>query len=566
MSSSEVRPCHSNDAGDMARHSHPILAVVFFTPFAVSVHATAAPIALQPGDDRASSNSAALQAALDRAAPGDTINLPAGTFPISNSISLKSRITLAGAGTVSTTLIACFKRDQPMILGTGLTSVDLHDFTLYGGGNANVTQGIQLEKSTTLNLHDLAIVGLPGSDDPNAPLGPHAVDCTSDVTHSLFTAITARSIGIGRTWGSGIRLSWNSASNQITHCTIDQTGRGGIFCNDGSTDNVIANNTVTRSGGVGLGIEVQNCDRSLIERNKIDHWLSVDNSSLSAIRGNIIAASDKTYKLCGIEIVDSHDVIVSDNAVNGGAKVGLSLSGPHSKTRMLFNNNLFANGNTWGAQIQGDGGGATELYFQHNAFIATQQGPDPLYPNQGHGLRINGNAHNLTFERNEINHNTGSGLQITGDGVDDLCFYKNLISDNLGGSVDSDPIKHLAWLGNQVFPVPPHWLQTAQQMPEPRIAVNIVNATPAAPGADRVLSTTGVPLHFTLRSEAPYMPHDVLWDFGFGLPRTGPGADQTFAKPDSYAIAVVTWDSGGDAALVNATIDVRKPNAPVRTP
>jgi hypothetical protein len=548
----------------MARRHSPIIAVVFSAFLVTTTYAAVTPIVLQPGNENASSNSDALQSALNRASPGDTINLPPGTFPISNSITLKSRVTLAGAGTVSTTLTAAFDGDQPMILGSAVTSTDLHGFTLFGDGNAHVTQGIQLEKSTAINLHDLAIVDLPGGDNPNVPLGPQAIDCTSDVTHSLFNAISARSIGIGRTWGGGIRLSWNSTGNQITHCTIDETGRGGIFCNDGSTDNVIASNTVTGSGGVGLGIEVQNCDRSLIERNKLDHWLSVDNSSFSAIRGNTIAASDKTLKLCGIEIVDSHDVIVSDNSVNGGAKVGLSLSGSRPKTRMLFNNNLFANATTWGAQIQGDAGGASDLYFQHNAFTATQQGPDPLYPNQGNGLRINGNAHNLTFERNEINHNTGSGLQITGDDVDDLSFYKNLISDNRGGSADSDPIKHLVWLDNQVFPIPTQWIQSAQQTPEPRIAVNIANATAAAPGADRVLTVIGSPLHFTLRSLPPYAPRDVLWDFGFGLPRTGLTADQTFDKPNSYTITVASWDNTGGAAIVDATIDVRKPNSPAR--
>jgi parallel beta-helix repeat protein len=548
----------------MTRHSFPIIAAVLAAFLGSSSRATVISIALQPGDDHASSNSAALRAALDRAAPGDTINLPAGTFPISSSISLRSRITLAGAGSVSTTLTAAFSREQAMIVGGGLANVDLYGFTLFGAGDADVTEGIQLEKSTAMNLHDLAIVSLPGSDDPGAPLGPHAIDCTSDVTHSSFTAITARSIGIGRTWGGGIRLSWNSSGNKITHCTIDQTGRGGIFCNDGATDNVIADNTVTGSGGVGLGIEVQNCDRSLIERNKIDHWLSVDNCSLSAIRGNTIAATDKTYKLCGIEIVDCHDVIVSDNTVNGGAKVGLSLSGPHPKTRMLFSGNLFTNANTWGAQIQGDAGGASDLYFEHNGFVATQQGPDPLYPNQGHGLRINGNAHHLTFERNEITNNTGSGLQITGDDVDDLSFYKNLISNNRGGSVDSDPIKHLAWIGNQVFPIPRHWIQDAQQAAEPRLVVNIANATAAAPGADRVITTTGSPLHFTLSTGAAYVPRDVLWDFGSGLPRTGLTAEEKFDKPGSHVITVITWDSAGGAALVDATIDVRKPNARVR--
>jgi hypothetical protein len=344
---------------------------------------------------------------------------------------------------------------------------------------------------------------------------------------------------------------------------VDKTGRGGIFCNDGSTDNIIADNTVTNSGGVGLGIEVQNCDRSLIERNKIDHWLSVDNSSLSAIRGNTISATDNTYKLCGIELVDSHDLLVCDNTVNGGAKVGLSLSGQHPKERMLITNNLFAKSTTWGAQIQGDAGGVRDLYFAHNAFLGTQLGPEALYPNQGHGLRINGNAHALTFERNEITHNVGVGLQITGDDVDDLFFYKNLIADNPGGMVDGDPIKHLVWLGNQTIPVPSSWLQHAQQTPQPKISLDIVGATPAAPGPDRFSALTGTALHFSIAAAQHFIPHDALWDFGSGLPRTGLTADQTFDNPGVYAITVVTWatsgGTAGQAAQTSVTIDVKTP-------
>jgi hypothetical protein len=305
---------------------------------------------------------------------------------------------------------------------------------------------------------------------------------------------------------------------------------------------------------------VQNCDRSLIERNKIDHWLSVDNSSLSSIRNNTVNATDNTYKLCGIEIVDSHDVIVSSNAVTGGAQVGLSISGPKPKERILFANNLFSKSSTWGAQIQGDAGGVRELYFNRNAFLGTVQGPDPLYPNQGHGFRINGDAHFLTFNRNEIAHNLGVGLQITGDDVDDLSFYKNVITDNKGDPVDSDPIKHLNWLGNQIVPIPSKWLQNAQATPAPTISLDIQGATPAAPGSDHFEAVAKATLHLTVQAEGPFIPKNALWDIGWGVPRTTMTTDQSFDTPGSYPISVVTWDATGQAAGVSVTIDVKPPS------
>jgi parallel beta-helix repeat protein len=535
-----------------------IIVVVFISGVSTAAIATTN-VSLQEGKDHAAANSAALQAVIDHAASGDTVELPKGTFALSDSISLKIGISIAGTGIKTTTLTAAFAHPQPMVVGSGLTKVEIQGFSLDGAGDGNVTQGIQLEKSSGLDLHDLAIENLPGSNQPDAPLGPHAIDCTTAVSNSVFNSITATSIGVGRTWGGGIRLSWKSIGNRITNCTISKTGRGGIFCNDGSTDNIIADNTVSSSGGVGLGIEVQNCDRSLIERNKIDHWLSVDNSSMSGIRGNTINAADNTYKLCGIEVVDSHDVIIADNAVTGGAKVGLSISGPHAKERMLLVNNLFARATTWGAQIQGDAGGADELYFEHNGFNGTQTGPDPLYPNQGHGLRINGNAHALTFERNEMTHNAGFGLQITGDQVDDLCFYKNLLAENRGGVTDSDPIKHLIWAGNQTPPTTTRWMQFAKANGPPKIALNLTGAKLELAGSNHWLATSGSSVHFAIDSKDGFTPHDDLWDFDFGLPHSGLTADQVFDKPGSYPIEIVVWDASGRAAHLTATIDVKKP-------
>jgi len=86
-------------------------------------------------------------------------------------------------------------------------------------------------------------------------------------------------------WGAGIRLGHGSSRNRVEDNAISNTGRGGILCNDGSTDLVIRNNTVGGSGGEGLGIELWGgCHRSLVEDNQIDHWLSLDLSDYCAVR------------------------------------------------------------------------------------------------------------------------------------------------------------------------------------------------------------------------------------------------------------------------------------------
>ena len=527
----------------LSRISVAVLAILFF---AATVNAATIDVALNADD--AASNSASLQAAITRAAVGDSVRIAAGTFSIANSVRLKSGVDLVGISTAKSILTASFNRLQPMVTGSGISRVGLHGFTLDGHGDASVTQGIQLEKSEALIIHDLTIMNLPGSDRADAPLGPHAIDCTSAVSKSTFDSITCKSIGIGRTWGGGIRLSWKSSGNLVTHCVIADTGRGGIFCNDGSTDNVISANVVTGSGGVGLGIEVQNCDRSLIEQNSIDHWLSVDNSSTSAVRGNQINAADNTYKLCGIEIVDSHDVVVSNNSVTGGAKVNLSISGPKPKTRMLFSNNLFESATTWGTQIEGDAGGATQLYFASNRFIKTRTGPSPLYANQGHGVRLNGNCSAIVFDENEIAHNAGVGIQLTGENVSQLGFYGNSILDNESGAIDGDAIPHLSWIGNRVLPAngAKLWEQASDSIKATAGTVQL-SAKSVAVG-DAIAASANFPNGFH--------PTVWLWDLGRGLPVTTAAVNYAYDQAGTFRVTAIGWDSSGHAGRATSTVSV----------
>jgi len=540
----------------MVRPPSFIIALTLVAVWASAAHGTTTTTPLQAGRDHALANSMAIQTALDHASTGDTIDLPPGTFSISRTIALRSGIDIVGDSQSKTFLSATFDTNQPMITGNRIASVDVHGFTLDGAGNANVTQGIELENATSLKIHDLAIQNLPGSDRPSAPLGPHAVDCTSAVTNSVFNAITCRSIGVGRTWGGGIRLSWKSSGNRVSNCTVENTGRGGIFCNDGSTDNIITGNTVSGSGGVGLGIEVQNCDRSLILDNRIDHWLSVDNSSGSAIRRNTIIATDESYKLCGIEVVNSHDIVVTDNSIGVGAKVGLSISGDKPKMRMLFARNLIQRATTWGMQIQGEAGGARQLFFQANQFLSTQIGPSPLYPNQGHAVRLNGNCQSIVFEDNEIAHSAGAGIQITGDNVSQIEFLENTLDDNRAGTIDAGAIPHLTWIDNRASPPVPQWDRISENLPlsQAKVSFDTPIDTPI---------TFGKPIRFSA-SISNFAPTAWLWDFNDGLPATAAAPTHAFSKSGFFLIELIAWDSAGHAARATATVVAKEPSATTR--
>ncbi len=126
---------------------------------------------------------------------------------------------------------------------------------------------------------------------------------------------------MGAEYGGGIRMAWGSDRNLVADNTIHRTGRGGIF-GDHSAELVIRRNKVSGSGGEGLGIELWGgCPRSLIEDNVVDHWLSVDQGTQSAVRRNRIGTEDGTLKGYGIEII-ARDVVVTDNTITRGRTSG----------------------------------------------------------------------------------------------------------------------------------------------------------------------------------------------------------------------------------------------------
>ena len=119
---------------------------------------------------------------------------------------------------------------------------------------------------------------------------------------------------------SASRLAFGSSNDKVLNNTISNTGRGGILADDDSENLIIKNNTITGSGqslvnGTGLGIEVWKSPHALIENNTLDHWISVDSSDGTAVRGNHVSDKTGVTKPIGLEVVGSNDVVVSRNTV-----------------------------------------------------------------------------------------------------------------------------------------------------------------------------------------------------------------------------------------------------------
>lgn len=493
-----------------------------------------------------------IAAALGQAGPGDTVRLPEGTFELVEPIRLVSQRKLIGAGQDKTRLIYTGSQPGTLIRVDGCEDVEIAQLTLDGQNNPLVHQGMSGGNSRRLWLHHLTIRNLKAKT-----WGPHGIlfsghnpSMERGVTDSRITDCRIENIGLEAKYGGGIRLAWGSARNEVAHNVIRNTGRGGIF-GDHSAELVIHNNDVSGSGGVGLGIEIWGgCPRSLIEDNVVDHWISVDRGDQSAVRRNTIGTEDGTLKGYGIEII-ARDVVVTDNVINRGARIGLSVSNKPVKDNVFWGNNVVRDCLQWGAQFQGETGGIAHHYFHQCTFEKAVRGdPRAQYSkDSGHGFRTNGNCRGLVFENCSFRNNGGYGVQLGGGDVDVLDFIGCEITDN-GQAAVTRPAAYTALdftdcnvRGNQ-----------RDQLPEVR---PFPTAAPVADFRVPALIQAGKPVLFgcTSRASAGKIV-ERLWDFGEGIPEVAAGPMKTFHRSGKYRVTLVVWDNAGRGARAEKLVEV----------
>jgi hypothetical protein len=488
----------------------------------------------------------ALNRAIAAAGPGDTVFIGTGSYLISDSISLKSDIRLVGSGRDTTIIKYVGARGRPMLQVSKASNVEVANLTLDGGGNPNAHQGITASSCARLYLHHLGVRNFV----KGTGFGPHGVYFSSAVTDSMITESTFENIGTDSQWGAAMRISTGSPRNRILGNTISATGRGGILCDRDSTDLVIRENRVSKSGGEGLGIEIwHGCHRSIIEDNIIDHWLSVDGSDNVAVRRNTISDKSGIYKWTALELVNSRDCVFSGNTADDGAHIGISVSNKAPKEYIYWAHNTIRHASTWGAQIQGEAGGASYHYFYGNKFIETYKDhPKAPYRNQGYGVRFNGNCHHITLDDNEIRDNGGGGIQFTGERLDQLSFINNSIVSNGGLSVNSDPAAKLEWENNEV---------DGNGRDVALSSRGFSNRKPTALFESPSQLRAGHRATFVNRSSDPdgTIGH-VLWDFDDGIPSSSVNGEHTYDKPGYYRAAMIVWDNAGRAARAERRIKV----------
>ena len=493
------------------------------------------------GDDRTAINSAILAAS-----PNDTVFFPAGTYHVSGSITGKTGVRLEGA---SGAVLLYVGTSADIILSlNAMSNVTVTGLTLDGNNSALVTQGIQASNGSGIRLENLTIQNIGNI----STWGPHGILFSPSVTDSTITNNTITNIGTGTAWGAGIRLAHGSSRNRVENNTIADTGRGGILCNDNSTDAVICNNTVTGSGGDGLGIELWvDCHRGLVEDNTVDHWISIAFVDYCAVRRNTISDKSGVYKFIGIEGI-SQNSIYTDNLVDDGSHLGISLSGDVAKDYAIWARNTINKSSTWGVQFQGENVGCAYHYFYQNKFLNTNRDQPPaLYAYQGYGFRFNGNCHYISFEENEFSNNEGGGFQLLGN-INQISFVNNRITDNAGYSIVDGFGSDVEWEGNIV---------SGNGVNNTITSRGFSSTKPVAAFTSSSTALTGQAVSFTNTSYDPDGSIEyVLWDFGDGLPSTDFNPTHIYTKPGNYTVSLVVWDNAGRGKLANETLCLRSPD------
>ncbi|CAM4247646.1 chitodextrinase [Paenibacillus endophyticus] len=513
--------------------------------FAASLNVTAYGASGSDGAD----DKTAFQNAINAAVSGDTVYIPAGTYHLSGAVTGKTGVKIKGENRDTTIIKSTSTGQERMFSFYNLSNVEISDLTLDGNSNNSVLSAVVSEGGSNNKMSQLRVKDFTAS----AGFGPFALYAIGSPNIEISDNIITN-IGVNSAWGGAVRAGWGSNYAKILNNTIHDTGRGGIFANDGCLYVEVRGNNITGTGHhtEGLGIELHtDCDYSLIEDNHVDHWISAVRSKYIAVRNNVVKATDGSVGYMGLEVMVEHGV-TTGNLVDGGQQVGMQQS--PGTGYQYWGYNTIQNMVMWGMQLQGEGTGQTEQYqyFYKNTFKdGPRDNPQAAYAGYGgNAIRIHGNSQNLTFDSNQIINNGRKGIEITtASGVDRLSFINNTITGNTGESIDQYPSSaaNLEWSGNIVSGNGTNTQLTSRGFSNPKPVANFT-----AP----VTVQLGSPITFTNTSTDNGSISENLWDFGEGVPSTTVSPSYTYQKAGTYRVTLVVWDNEGRASLKEQTVNV----------
>lgn len=198
-----------------------------------------------------------IQAAIDAAAVGDTVQVDAGTF--TENIRLRTGVNVAGAGFNSTTLRGL--GDGNVVTAAGVSNSFFQGFRITRSGTSG-DAGVYINGGSLLldnnwiigNLDGIRIVNRSSSIIRNNIIQGNGNASDSTLDYGLIslnsTPLIANNLIISNS-GAGIYLGWaDSAGTQVINNTVVGNKDNGIWCYNGA--NAIIKNNIFRANTTGI--------------------------------------------------------------------------------------------------------------------------------------------------------------------------------------------------------------------------------------------------------------------------------------------------------------------------
>lgn len=285
-----------------------------------------------------------LQAMIDEAPKGGTLELPKGTYK--EAIVLTRPITIEGQH--GTLIEDCSSRPVIKITGRNVSikGISVKSCTHKGDVPAIFISGSQhrLEKAVILHSGGIGVKA-------------------ENLKGSIFKDITIS----GTSTNNGIDL-WNSIENEFRNVKIDHVQDG--FYMENSSGNSFIDNRITDSR---YGIHVMFSDRIRIEKNESRRNITgamIMGTNQTIVRNNVFSENHKNVNAQGLLLYDVHQSEVKNNLISNN-RVGMFLD--ESTGNIIAHNQLA--GNFIGAQLNKISGNTieTNLFMRNIAEIQATQ-------------------------------------------------------------------------------------------------------------------------------------------------------------------------------------------------
>ena len=266
---------------------------------------------------------ATIQSGIDRARPGDTIYVHAGTYH-ERPVIFTSNITLIGTD-------AIIEGDgYDMCLYINARGVKISGFVVQNG-----ERGIWLEDSTACVITNNTVFNNRGKGGPNTVIHEgHGIGLTSSsnciIANNTVLSNSAYGIALFQACNNVIRgnrcdrnrdyqiiLGTSSCNNTITENTLSGSVYGhGIYIFTRSNNNVVTKNVIFANSNAGINLLSAHhnlISDNILEFNIVGLWIG---SILSASNGNIIANNTVTSnQRRGIEVSGDENEIINNTVV-----------------------------------------------------------------------------------------------------------------------------------------------------------------------------------------------------------------------------------------------------------